>query len=274
VAAGHGFGYRRRYIGREQTVIELKTQPALIAMRAAGRVVAQALAAARTVADVGVSLRDLDDAAAAVIAEAGATSTFLDYRPSFAPTPFPAVTCLSVNEVIVHGIPDSYRLAAGDLVSVDCGAELDGWTADAAISLIVGVPAPADLALIATAERALAAGIAAARPGGRIGDISHAVGRVARTAGYGIPRGYGGHGIGRQMHEEPPVPNDGRAGRGLPLQPGLVLAIEPMLTAGGDDRYRTAPDGWALCTVDGSRAAHVEHTVAITAEGPRVLTLL
>ncbi len=254
-------------------MIELKTGPAIEAMRAAGRVVASALAAVREAAAVGVSLLDLDEVAHDVIRKAGARSPFLHYHPSFAPTPFPAVICASVNDVIVHGIPDSYRLRDGDLVSIDFGAELDGWTGDAAISFIVGTPRPGDVKLIETAEKALAAGIAQAVAGKRIGDISHAIGSLAHAAGYGVPSGFGGHGIGRQMHEDPHVPNEGKPGRGLPLRPGLVLAIEPMLMAGGGHRYRTAPDGWALTTVDGSRGAHAEHTVAITGDGPRILTL-
>jgi methionyl aminopeptidase len=255
-------------------MVEIKTDAALDAMRAAGRVVAQALAAVQAAAAVGVCLRDLDEAARTAIDEAGARSTFLHYHPVFAPTPFPAVICTSVNDVIVHGIPDGYRLRDGDLVSIDCGAELDGWTGDAAVSFTVGTAHPHDLSLIETTRRALDAGIAAAVAGARIGDISHAVGSVARAAGYGIPPDFGGHGIGRRMHEDPHVPNDGRPGRGFRLRRGLALAIEPMLIAGGQDRYRTAADGWALRTWDGSRAAHMEHTVAITGDGTRVLTLL
>jgi methionyl aminopeptidase len=207
-----------------------------------------------------------------VLREAGASSPFLGYRPSFAPTPFPAVICASVNDAIVHGVPTGYRLRDGDLLSVDCGAELDGWVGDSAISFVVGRPRPADLRLVETAERALAAGIGAAVAGNRIGDIAHAVGRVCRAAGYGIPQGFGGHGVGRRMHEDPEVPNEGRPGRGLPLRPGMVLAIEPMLIASGRDDYCTAADGWTLRTTDGSRAAHAEHTVAVTDAGPRILT--
>jgi methionyl aminopeptidase len=225
-------------------------------------VVAGCLAAARQTAAVGVSLIELDKAAHDVIRQAGATSPFLNYHPSFAPTPFPAVICASVNDTIVHGIPDDYVLRDGDLVSIDCGATLDGWTGDAATSFIVGTPRPADLA-----------GIAAAVPGARIGDISHAIGTIGRSARYGIPSGFGGHGIGRQMHEDPHVPNEGRPGRGFRLRTGLALAIEPMLMAGGGDEFRVAADGWALRSTDGSRAAHVEHSVAITDSGPRILTL-
>jgi methionyl aminopeptidase len=253
-------------------MVELKTDTSIEAMAAAGHIVGRALTAVRDAADVGISLLELDEVARRVLKEAGAGSPFLGYRPSFAPTPFPAVICASVNDAIVHGVPDGYRLRDGDLVSIDCGAELDGWAGDSAISFVVGEPRAEDLRLIETAERALAAGIEAAVVGNRIGDIAHAVGSVCRSAGYGIMEGFGGHGIGRRMHEDPPVPNEGRPGRGLPLRHGMVLAIEPMLIAGGTDGYHVAPDGWTLRTSDGSRAAHTEHTVAITKAGPRVLT--
>jgi methionyl aminopeptidase len=254
-------------------MVELKTAAAIEAMAAAGAVVARALHAARDAAAVGVTPRELDAIAHALIREAGATPAFLHYHPGFAPTPFPAVVCASVNDAIVHGIPDDTPLRDGDLVSIDCGASLNGWVGDAAISFTVGTARPDDRRLIDTATAALAAGVAAARPGGRLGDIAAAIGRVGRAAGYGIPRGIGGHGIGRAMHEDPGVPNDGRPGRGMPLRAGLVLALEPMFLAGGHDGYRTAADGWALHTADGSRAAHVEHTVAITPDGPRLLTI-
>ncbi|MGW7452326.1 type I methionyl aminopeptidase [Streptomyces sp. NPDC054787] len=253
-------------------MVKLKTDREIDEMRAAGRVVAQTLAAVRAAARVGMSLLELDGVARGVLREAGASSPFLGYRPRFAPVPFPAVVCASVNDAIVHGIPDAYRLRDGDLVSIDCGAKLDGWVGDAAVSFTVGRARPADLRLIAAAEAALAAGIAAAVPGNRIGDIAHAIGTVCRAAGYGVPDGFGGHGIGRAMHEDPGVPNEGPPGRGMKLRPGMVLAIEPMLTAGGTDDYRCDDDGWTLRTVDGSRAAHAEHTVAITADGPRILT--
>jgi methionyl aminopeptidase len=253
-------------------MVELKSTTELDAMRESGRVVAAILAAVRHVAEVEVTLRELDEVARIVLREAGADSPFLNYRPHFAATPFPAVICTSVNDAIVHGIPDDYRLRDGDLVGVDCGATLNGWAGDAAVSFIVGTPRPADRQLVDAAKQALRAGIDAAVVDARVGDISHAVGSVARAAGYGVPDGFGGHGIGRRMHEDPGVPNDGRPGRGLRLRPGMVLAIEPMLLAGGRDEYRTAPDGWTLVTADGSRAAHVEHTVAITDDGPRILT--
>jgi len=256
-------------------MIELKTPTEIELMRHAGRITAAALAAVREAAAVGVRLDALDAVAAEVIAAAGAEALFLGYQPSSAVSPYPAVACISVNDAVVHGIPGRYALRHGDLVSVDCGARYRGWSGDAAISFIVGEHAePRDEALIATTQAALDAGIAAAQPGARLGDIAHAIGRVARTAGYGLMASHGGHGIGREMHEAPHVPNEGRPGRGLVLRPGLVLALEPMLIAGGTDAYRTDPDGWTLRTADGSRAAHIEHTVAITEHGPEVLTQL
>ena len=254
-------------------MVEIKTDAALATMRESGRVTARALAAVRDAARPGVSLRELDEVAHAVIRDAGAKPAFLDYHPHFAPTPYPGVICASVNDAIVHGIPDGYRLRDGDLLSVDCGAYLDGWASDAAISFTIGEADPADQRLLDTTRQALEAGIAAAVVGGRLGDIGHAIGRVSRAAGYGIMEGYGGHGIGRQMHEDPSVPNEARPGRGYPLKHGLVLALEPMLIAGGRDDWHTSADGWTLRTNDGSRAAHFEHTVAVTDEGPRVLTL-
>jgi methionyl aminopeptidase len=253
-------------------VVELKSPAEIEAMRAAGRVVATALAQMRKQAAVGVSLLELDEVARAVLAEHGATSPFLHYQPSFAHTPFPAVICTSVNDAALHGIPTRYRLADGDLISIDFGATLNGWTGDSAISFIVGTPRPEDISLIDTAERALDAGIAAAVPGGRLGDVSAAIGAVARAAGFGLHTDFGGHGVGHTMHESPSVPNDGKAGRGLKLTPGLVIAIEPWFMAGGKDSYRVDPDGWTLRSGDGSRAAHVEHTVAVTVDGPRILT--
>ncbi|MFE3499318.1 type I methionyl aminopeptidase [Kitasatospora sp. NPDC059160] len=254
-------------------MVELKSDAALDAMREAGRAVANALAAVQREAAAGVSLLELDEVARGVLTAAGATSPFLGYRPAFAPVPFPAVICASVNDAVVHGVPDGYRLRDGDLVSIDCGAVLDGWCGDSAVSFTVGPARPEDAELIDATRRALEAGIAAAVVGNRIGDIAHAVGTVARAGRYGLLDGYGGHGIGRRMHEDPHVPNEGRPGRGYPLRPGLVLAIEPMLTAGGRDDYDTDPDGWTLRTTDGSRAAHIEHTVAVTEDGPRILTL-
>jgi methionyl aminopeptidase len=255
-------------------VVEIKSPAEIEAMRAAGRVVATALAAVRKEADVGIRLSELDEVARSVLAEYGATSPFLHYQPSFAHSPFPAVICASVNDAALHGIPGPYKLSDGDLVSIDFGATLNGWTGDSAVSFTVGTARPADLRLIDAAERALAAGIAKALPGGRLGDISAAIGAVARAAGYGLHTDFGGHGVGRTMHESPSVPNDGKAGRGMKLQAGLVLAIEPWFMAGGRDSYQVDPDGWTLRSGDGSRAAHVEHTVAITTAGPQILTAL
>ena len=254
-------------------MVEIKTAGEVQAMRAAGQVIAQILAVTRAEAKAGMALTELDEIARGVLAEAGATSPFLGYQPGFAPIPFPGVICASVNDAALHGIPGRYRLADGDLLSVDCGAVLDGWTGDAAISFTIGPPDPADARLIATAGEALRAGIAAAVPGGRIGDISAAIGAVGRAGGYGICTDFGGHGVGRAMHEDPHIPNEGRRGRGPRLVPGLVLAIEPWFLAGGRDSYEIDQDGWTIRSGDGSRAAHVEHTVAITADGPQILTL-
>jgi methionyl aminopeptidase len=253
-------------------MIELKTPGEIEAMRAAGAVVADALAATSAAARVGVRLTELNQIAADIISAAGATSPFLGYQPGFAPSPFPGVICTSVNDAVLHGIPDGYRLREGDLLSIDCGAVLDGWAGDAATSQIVGTPRPGDQHFISTARAALAAGIAAAQVDAKIGDISAAIAAVGRGAGYGINTDFGGHGIGHTMHESPSVPNEGRPNRGLRLKPGLVIAIEPWFLAGGDG-YRTDPDGWTLRSADGSQGVHVEHTVAITTDGPRVLTL-
>ena len=254
-------------------MVELKTRGEIDAIRAAGRVVADVLSAARAAAAPGVTLGELDAAERGVLATAGATSPFLNYHPKFAPIPYPAVICTSVNDAALHGIPDGYRLQPGDLLSVDAGATLDGWVGDAAISFVIGAPRESDAALIAAAEKALAAGIAAAQPGGRLGDISAAIGQVGKAGGYGISTDLGGHGVGRTMHEDPHIPNRGRAGKGLRLQPGLVLAIEPWFIAGGSDGIYLDEDGWTIRTADGTRAAHVEHTIAITADGPVIMTV-
>lgn len=255
-------------------MIESKTEGELAVLREAGRVVAKVLQAVRAEARVGMSLRELDELAADMLAAAGAKSSFLHYHPGWAPMPYPGVLCTSVNDAVVHGIPTGYRLADGDLLSIDFGAEVDGWHGDAAVSFVVGEADPADLELIATTERGLAAGIEQARPDNRLGDVSHAIGVIGRGAGYGLLEDHGGHGVGRAMHEAPFVPNEGPPGKGMRLRPGLVFAIEPMFTAGGRDEYRHAEDGWTLHTVDASRAAHVEHTVAVTEDGPRILTAL
>jgi methionyl aminopeptidase len=253
-------------------VVEYKTPGEIDAMHAAGQVVARILDAVRAQATPGVRLAELDHTARDVLAEAHATSPFLGYHPAFAESPFPAVICASVNDAALHDIPGRYRLADGDLLSIDCGATLDGWAADAAISVQVGHQHPADTRLIAATAQALRAGIAAAVPGGRLGDISAAIGAVGRSARCGICTDFGGHGIGHAMHEDPHIPNIGRAGRGLRLIPGLVIAIEPWFLAGGTDAYKVDSNGWTIRSTDGSHAAHVEHTVAITDDGPIVLT--
>ena len=253
-------------------MVELKTPGEIEAMAAAGAVVARALAATREAADVGVRLTELDQVAGEVLREAGATSPFLGYQPSFATSPYPGVVCLSVNDAVLHGIPTRYRLRDGDLLSIDCGATLDGWTGDAAISLCIGSANALDATLVERTEAALRAGIAAAQPGARIGDISAAIGEVGRTAGYGLHTDFGGHGVGHTMHESPHIPNDGRPGRGMRLEPGLTIAIEPWFLAGGQDAYRIDDDGWTLRSADGSRGAHFEHTIAVCEDGPRVLT--
>ncbi|MGH2365897.1 MAG: type I methionyl aminopeptidase [Chloroflexota bacterium] len=255
-------------------VIELKSEREIGLMRDAGRVVARTLSAVQGASAVGVSLSELDRVAQRTIRAAGGRPTFLHYHPSWAPTPYPAAICTSLNDVVIHGIPDRSRLCEGDLVSIDCAVHLHGFCADAAISYTVGRSNPEAEHLIELAAAALAAGIAAARPDGRLGDIAGAIEHLGRDAGCGIPRDFGGHGIGRQMHEDPSVANIGQAGTGMRLKPGLVLALEPMFMAGGDDRCRVGADGWTIRTVDGSLAAHVEHTVAITASGPLVLTTL
>jgi len=254
-------------------MVEIKTAAEIEAMRAAGQVVAQILAATRDQAHAGMRLIELDEIAREILAKAGAFSPFLNYQPGFAPVPYPATICTSVNDAALHGIPDRSKLREGDLVSVDCGATLDGWTADAAVSFTIGAGSPADKRLIATTEEALRAGIAAAVPNARVGDIAAAIGAVGRAGGYGICTDFGGHGVGRTMHEDPHIPNEGRPRRGHRLVPGLVIAIEPWFLAGGKDVYEIDDDGWTIRSGDGSRAAHVEHTVAVTADGPRILTL-
>ncbi|MGX5655356.1 type I methionyl aminopeptidase [Geodermatophilus nigrescens] len=255
-------------------VLPPRTTAELDAMRAAGRAVALSLAAVRAAARPGVKLRELDDLAKTTMYEAGATSSFLGYKPAWAPTAYNGVTCLSPNEVVVHGRPSGQRLKDGDLLSIDCGAIVDGWNGDAAITVQVGdADRPEDARLVTATEEALAAGIAAAVPGATLLDVATAIDAVARRYGFAHLPDHGGHGIGRAMHEPPFVPN--RPATGLDrvrLHAGSTLAIEPMLLAGGE-RYRHKKDGWAVVTADGARAAHVEHTVAVTDDGPVVLTV-
>ena len=250
----------------------VRTATELEAMREAGRVVARTLRAVRAAAVPGARLRDLDEVAQTVIREAGALPSFLGYAPSWAPKPFNGVLCLSVNEVVVHGRPTGRRLDDGDLLSIDAGAVLDGWHGDSAITVAVGHEEEADARLVRATEEALAAGIAAARPGAVLLDVARAVDEVARRHGYSHLPDHGGHGIGRSMHEAPFVPNRPLPGApAVRLEPGSTLAIEPMLLSGGEG-YRTARDGWSVVTLDKRRAAHAEHTVAVTDDGPVVLT--
>jgi methionyl aminopeptidase len=252
-------------------VIELRTPAEIEQMKPAGRFVADVLTRLEAAADVGVNLLELDALAHDLIRERGAESCYVDYHPSFGAMPFGKVLCTSVNDAVLHGLPFDYRLQDGDLLSLDFAASVDGWVSDSAVSLVVGTPAPQDLALIDTASRALEAGIAAARSGSRIGDISAAIAAVAHADGLSINTDFGGHGVGRTMHGDPHVPNNGRAGRGYPLKPGLVIAIEPWFLQSTDVLY-TDKDGWTLRSGDGSRGAHMEHTIAVTADAPLVLT--
>ncbi len=250
---------------------ELKTPAEVQAMRPAGQFVAGVLAEVRRHAQVGTDLMELDALAHDLIRQAGAQSCYIDYHPSFGARPFGHVLCTSVNDAVLHGLPHRYRLRDGDLLSIDFAASVDGWVADSAVSFVVGTPRPEDLRVIAATEEALDAAIATAVVGNRIGDVSAAIGAVARDHGYRVNLQFGGHGVGRTMHGEPHVPNDGRRRRGLPLRPGLVIAIEPWFMIGTDE-LRMDPDGWTLRSSDGSRGAHSEHTVAITPDGPLVLT--
>ena len=258
---------------RNRKTVPARTPGELDAMAAAGAVVAAALRTVRAAAAPGVSTKTLDEAAATVIREAGGIPSFLGYHG------YPASICSSVNDRVVHGIPAADEtLAPGDLVSIDCGAIIDGWHGDAAITFGVGTLIPMDEALSAATKQSMEAGIAAMIPGNRLTDVSHAIQQGTRAAErthgrrFGIVAGYGGHGIGRQMHMDPFLPNEGQPGRGPFLVIGSVLAIEPMLTL-GTTKTRILADEWTVVTSDGSRAAHWEHTVAVTDEGPRILTL-
>nr|WP_217498899.1 type I methionyl aminopeptidase [Leifsonia sp. C5G2] len=256
---------------RGARVIELRTPAEIEQMRPAGQFVADVLAQTAAAAKVGVNLLELDALAHELIRRRGAESCYIDYHPSFGASPFGKVICTSVNDAVLHGLPHDYRLQDGDLLTLDFAASVDGWVADSAVSLVVGTPRDQDLRLIETTRRALAAGIHAAQPGGKVGDISAAIAAVAHAEGYSINTQFGGHGVGRTMHGDPHIPNDGRAGRGYPLRPGLVIAIEPWFLETTDEIY-TDPDGWTLRSADGSRGAHSEHTIAITPDGPLVLT--
>lgn len=247
--------------------IQLKSPAEIAVMREAGLVVARGLAAMAAAAVPGATTLDLDAVGREVLREAGATPSFLNYHG------FPAVICASVNDNVVHGIPSASEvLAEGDLLSIDFGAIVDGWHGDSAVSVTIGEVAPEIATLSEVCRNSMWDGIAAVRTGGRLTDISHAIETSIRAAGrYGIVAGYGGHGIGSEMHMAPHILNYGKAGKGPRLVPGMALAIEPMVTAGSRDTMEH-DDGWTVSTVDGSWAAHWEHTVALLEDGPWVLT--
>ncbi|ASU60699.1 MULTISPECIES: type I methionyl aminopeptidase [Nocardiopsis] len=254
-------------------MIEILKPAELARAKDAGSLVAHILRTARSRATVGTNLLDIDRWAREMIAEAGAQSCYVDYAPSFGRGPFGHYICTAVNDAVLHGLPHDYALADGDLLTLDLAVSLGGVAADSAISFVVGESRPAEsVAMIRATERALEAGIAAARPGARVGDISHAIGSVLSAAGYPINTEFGGHGIGSTMHQDPHVANTGQPGRGYKLRPGLMLALEPWVMADTDELVTDA-DGWTLRSATGCRTAHSEHTIAITHEGAEILTL-
>ncbi len=252
-------------------MIEYLTPAQIEEMKPAGRFVASVLNELMHSVEVGTNLLDIDARAHEMIREAGAESCYIDYHPSFGGSPFGKVICTSVNDAVLHGLPHSYAVRDGDLVSLDFAVSLDGWVCDSAVSFVVGTPRAADLRMIDAVTQALQAGIAAAQPGNRVGDISAVIGSTLRRRGYRINTQFGGHGVGRVMHGDPHVPNDGKARRGTLLKPGMVIAIEPWVMRTTDVLAQDS-DGWTLRSADGSRTAHVEHTVAITADGPVIMT--
>ncbi|TPG13317.1 type I methionyl aminopeptidase [Pedococcus bigeumensis] len=253
-------------------MIEILNPTELARARDTGALVADILQSLKARSTVGTNLLDIDRWAQTMIVEAGAQSCYVDYEPSFGRGPFGHYICTSVNDAVLHGLPHDYTLADGDLLSLDLAVSKAGVAADSAISFIVGASRPPEsVALISATERALSAAIAAAGPGARIGDISHAIGTVLLDAGYQVNTQFGGHGIGSTMHQDPHVSNTGRPGRGYQLRPGLLLALEPWVMADTDELV-TDPDGWTLRSATGSRTAHSEHTIAITDDGAEILT--
>lgn len=248
--------------------IERKSARELALMREAGRVNALALAAAKALVRPGVATADLDAAAAHVLKKHGANPAFLGYP---GPYPYPAVTTISVNDELVHGIPGKRKLKEGDIVSIDCGAVVEGYFGDSAITMPVGEISSLAKRLLDATERALYAGIEAMHPGNRTGDVSAAIQQAVESQGFYVVRDYTGHGVGRSMHEDPQVPNYGTAGRGALLRPGMTIALEPMVLV-GTDRTRVLPDQWTVASEDGSLTAHFEHTVAVTEGEPEILT--
>lgn len=260
-------------------MIEILNPAKVAQARETGALVAEILQTLRGRSAVGTSLLDIDRWARAMIADAGAQSCYVDYAPSFGRGPFGHHICTAVNDAVLHGLPHDYRLADGDLLSLDLAVSLGGVAADSAISFVVGdsqaagaAGAAESLAMIEATERALGAAIAAAGPGARLGDLSHAIGTVLGDAGYLVNTEFGGHGIGSTMHQDPHVSNTGRLGRGFRLRPGLLLALEPWVMADTDELV-TDPDGWTLRSATGCRTAHSEHTIAITDDGAEILTL-
>ncbi|NIK55909.1 type I methionyl aminopeptidase [Kribbella shirazensis] len=254
-------------------MIEILTPAEVAQARHTGALVADILHTLKSRSAVGTNLLDIDRWAQEMIVQAGAESCYVDYEPSFGRGPFGHYICTAVNDAVLHGLPHDYKLADGDLLTLDLAVSLGGVAADAAISFIVGESQPAEsVALIDATRRALDAGIAAAVPGARIGDISHAIGTVLSAAGYQINTEFGGHGIGSTMHQDPHISNTGRPGRGYKLRPGLLLALEPWVMA-DTAKLVTDDDGWTLRSATGCRTAHTEHTIAITPNGPEILTL-
>lgn len=254
-------------------MIEVLDAEDLPRARAVGALVAGILQELANRSTVGTNLLELDSTTRSMIEEAGAQSCYVDYAPSFGRGPFGHYVCTSVNDAVLHGLPHDYALADGDLLSLDLAVSLDGVVADSALSLVVGQRQdPAGQAMIDATERALAAGIAAAGPRARVGDVSHAIGTVLRGAGYPVNTQFGGHGVGSTMHQDPHIANDGKPGRGPRLRPGMLLAVEPWVMADTDELVMDA-DGWTLRSATGCRTAHSEHTIAVTEDGAEVLTL-
>jgi methionyl aminopeptidase len=254
-------------------MIEILNPAEVARARKTGSLVAHILQTLKARSTVGTNLLDIDRWTHDMIDEAGAQSCYVDYAPSFGDGPFGHYICTAVNDAVLHGLPRDYALADGDLLTLDLAVSLDGVAADSAISFLVGEARPPEsVAMIEATERALKAGIAAARPSARIGDVSFAIGSVLREAGYPVNMDFGGHGIGSTMHQDPHVANDGRPGRGYTLRPGLLLALEPWVMADTDELVTDA-DGWTLRSATGCRTAHSEHTIAITSDGAEILTL-
>ncbi|MDR1447783.1 MAG: type I methionyl aminopeptidase [Candidatus Ancillula sp.] len=259
-------------------MIELRSNKEIEKMKPAGKFVAEVLQTISANVKPGMNLLDIDDQVRKMIFKKGATSCYVDYAPSFGEGPFAHYICTSVNDAVLHGKPYDYDLVAGDLLSLDFACSLNGWVADSATSLVVGSNADSHLVsaevshLMKTTEDALKTGIDKARAGLRIGDISAAIGDYCRGNGFLVNTEFGGHGVGRVMHGDPHIPNDGKADRGIRIQPGLVIAIEPWLLMSTDEIYIDDVDGWTIRSADGSVGAHYEHTVAVTESGPVILT--